>query len=316
MAFRLKLRKSLPKELQRVLIEEIDACSIRLATSKPPEAGVHDIRKGLKRLRAALRLAEPALGKRLSRHERRRLRDLARLLSVSREAEVMRETLSKLQRDCGLRDDGPTAQLQSILAAQAPPTVEASTFARVGRGLAEARRNIERADYTRATRRSLVKAVAQSYRAGRRSAAAIEGSDANDIHELRKHVQIHWRHMRLLLNIWPDTMRARVKTAQTVSRLLGDHHDLEMLALWIGTLKTKSITPESRRMVLEFVKIRQKLLCRNAEPLVRLLYAERPSALAARMQAHWRASRKFRKNSSGNETNPGLRRRKMVKLAS
>ena len=58
MAFRLKLREPLPEGLKRVFREEIDS-ALRMCQHPAKERGVtvHRVRKHLKKLRAAMRLA-------------------------------------------------------------------------------------------------------------------------------------------------------------------------------------------------------------------------------------------------------------------
>ena len=68
MAFRLKLREPLPEGLKRVFCEEIDS-ALRMCQHPAKERGVtvHEVRKHLKKLRAAMRLAIGASRQKLSR---------------------------------------------------------------------------------------------------------------------------------------------------------------------------------------------------------------------------------------------------------
>ena len=65
--------------------------------------GHHEARKCFKRLRGLLRMARPALGKKLYRRENICFRDAARLLSAARDAQALVETFDQLEKTYGLR---------------------------------------------------------------------------------------------------------------------------------------------------------------------------------------------------------------------
>src|SRR4029453_625490 len=94
MGFRLKLREPLPDGLKRVLREQIDS-ALRLCRHPAKERGVtvHEVRKHLKRLRAAMRLAVAEVGKNQHTREDRCVREIGRLVSDLRDAQVRLQTL-------------------------------------------------------------------------------------------------------------------------------------------------------------------------------------------------------------------------------
>jgi hypothetical protein len=57
---------------------------------------IHQVRTTIKRLRALLRLIQPAVGELLFNQENARLRNAGRRLAVARDAEIARETLKTL----------------------------------------------------------------------------------------------------------------------------------------------------------------------------------------------------------------------------
>ncbi len=69
MGFRLKLREPLPDGLKRVFREQVES-ALKLCRHPAKERGVtvHEVRKHLKKLRAAMRLAIDEIGK--NRHAR------------------------------------------------------------------------------------------------------------------------------------------------------------------------------------------------------------------------------------------------------
>ena len=106
MAFRLKLREPLPEGLKRVFCEQIDS-ALHLCQNPAKQRGVtvHEVRKHLKKLRAAMRLAIGAVGKNCHAEEDRCVRKIGRLISDLRDAQVRLQTFIKL-RDKAAKNSG------------------------------------------------------------------------------------------------------------------------------------------------------------------------------------------------------------------
>src|SRR5690349_17850968 len=107
MGFRLKLREPLPDGLKRIFREQIES-ALELCRHPAKERGVtvHEVRKHLKKLRAAMRLAIPELGKDPYACEDRCVRKIGRLVSDLRDAQVRLQTLIQLREETanGLED--------------------------------------------------------------------------------------------------------------------------------------------------------------------------------------------------------------------
>jgi hypothetical protein len=98
MAFRLKLREPLPEGLQRVFCEQIDS-ALNCCQNPAKQRGVtvHEVRKHLKRLRAVMRLAIGVVGKNCHAEENRCVRNIGRLVSDLRDAQVRLQTFIQLR---------------------------------------------------------------------------------------------------------------------------------------------------------------------------------------------------------------------------
>ena len=98
MGFRLKLREPLPDGLKRVFREQIDS-ALRLCQHPAKQRGVtvHEVRKHLKKLRAAMRLAVGEVGKNQHAREDRCVREIGRLVSDLRDTQVRLQTLIQLR---------------------------------------------------------------------------------------------------------------------------------------------------------------------------------------------------------------------------
>ena len=94
MGFRLKLREPLPDGLKRVFREQVQS-ALELCRHPAKERGVtvHEVRKHLKKLRAAMRLAISEVGKNCHAREDRCVRKIGKLVSDLRDAQVRLQTL-------------------------------------------------------------------------------------------------------------------------------------------------------------------------------------------------------------------------------
>src|SRR5438046_3896747 len=117
MGFRLKLREPLPNGLKRVFREQIES-ALQLCRHPARQRGVtvHEVRKHLKKLRAAMRLAVGEVGKNQHACEDRCVRKIGRLVSDLRDAQVRMQTLVQL-RDEAVKapKDNPFPRLEELL---------------------------------------------------------------------------------------------------------------------------------------------------------------------------------------------------------
>src|SRR4051812_4537805 len=97
MKLQLKGGQRVEPEIRRIARKEISAIVKQLATRGPQNEGesLHEARKHLKKIRALLRLLRDDLGDRTYRKENRSFRDVGRVLSPRRDAEVLVKTLEK-----------------------------------------------------------------------------------------------------------------------------------------------------------------------------------------------------------------------------
>src|SRR5437868_9555454 len=98
MGFKLKLREPLPDGLKRVFREQIEsALQLCLHPAKQRGVTVHEVRKHLKKVRAAMRLAVGEVGKNRHAREDRCVRKIGRLVSDLRDSQVRLQTLIQLR---------------------------------------------------------------------------------------------------------------------------------------------------------------------------------------------------------------------------
>jgi CHAD domain-containing protein len=292
MAYRLEDGESVREGLRRIAREELGGAAAGLlrATVRTRDGAVHEARKSVKKVRALLRLMRGELGRTFS-IENRRLRDVGRRLSVYRDATVMIETLDQL-------------------AGFGKHESSAAALAAIRRGLMESRRRQRLGDrMTNAMRRAseelqaaearvgrwrlvmdgpvaLAPGMETAYRRGRAGLAAARRHPRPDLcHEWRKRVKDHWYHLRLIENRWNEATRARERSLKQLETWLGEHHNLEVLAMRLDAGKGKS--PDAA-ICRELVRAMQRELRAKALELGRELYIEPTDLFRKHLAELWR----------------------------
>lgn len=307
MSFRIE-EGELPAEgLRRAVLEQIGRAEEKLRADglgEDPAKAVHEARKAVKRTRSGLRLGREAFGRRTVRTEISALRDAAARLSGARDAEVAQGVL----RDVAAKGAGrlPAAAWERFAAALAipatPPGFE--TEARLAREeLAAVRTRIEGWSPDGGAKLAPVLAgLARGHERGRGALkAAQKGKHPETRHELRKRVKDGWYQFELLGGLWPAVLDAQAEEAHRLSGLLGDEHDLMVLAELLAGLTG---VPDDPAPALELIAQNREELWAEALPLARRLYAEEPKALVARLDAYAKVSRSGRTSSSAGTGSP------------
>ena len=245
------------------------------------ESGFHKTRKCLKRLRALLRLLADCRGAILPvRRANRALRNAGRSLSAARDAFTKIQVLETLNRNLErspVDRNGHKKPASKGAPAAATPTLSAGLgpieLFQIDRLLEQL--PIDHFDAAVALR-GIEKTCLQ---ARRRFKTAYRTNSAADFHHLRKSVQMHLRHMQLFAFCWPGEMLARIALARSISTMLGEDHDLSLLA---GSKKY----PGRNGGLSKQCEERQAILRTEVGPQLSALFAERPGAYRKRLAAY------------------------------
>jgi CHAD domain-containing protein len=287
-AYRLRAAKAPAREAVRAAYGRIDDALEQLRDhAREPASAVHEARKDMKKLRSLLRLARPALGPELYRRENARFRDLGRALSETRDAEVKLQTLAAL-RERGLAAEGLDAYAQALARERAEAEASEERLRQAIGGLESAREGVKEWQLTGWTPTG--KGLRREYRRGRKAltAACADPSDAA-VHEWRKRSKDLWYHLRLLRDARPEVLAPAADEAHELSDLLGDHHDLAVLAEDVKA-RQNALSSETRLALLAATRERQRELLAEALPLGERLYADKPKEFTRRLDAYWGAS--------------------------
>ena len=285
MAYRLALDSGLAGSLQTVARDQLEGAADGLANGADPVEAVHDARKRIKKTRAALRLARPGLPKRVFRAENTALRDTARGLSGTRDADVMVETAEKLrERYSGHVPAATFDTLRDRLAARAESLRGEAGASESADALRALVAGIDAWAVDGDERKVLVPALRRTYARGHAAfSVAHRHPTAEHLHEWRKRVKDLWYQEKLVSEAWPEVLKAHADEAKTLSKLLGDDHDLAVLAKLLDAEPELADDPD---VVRELIGRRRNELLDAVRALGRRVYAEHPKAYARRHQRY------------------------------
>ncbi len=291
--------------IRRICLEYLDrACAALARPTEGRAAGIHTARKGMKRVRAMIRLTRDVVGEEAYRNENAVLREGARGLAGARDRAVLAATL-----DCLLADSGsslPTGAFaclrERLVEGRGPDDTEAD----------RPREVVDTLTTLRACRRRFASWVPEGpgpgvvpnafeaispglrrvYRQGRRRGQeAFRRNEAAAFHLWRKSAKYLRYHMEFLEPIWPDVLGPLAGAADRLAETLGDEHDFTMLGEAVEADPQLLPDESERRLLAALVAEEQDRLRRAAQALGELVYAEAPGAFIRRLGSYWAAAR-------------------------
>lgn len=293
MAYRLSTADDLPSSVRACAREQLEGAIAQLErVGEDPVDAIHEARKHLKKTRALLRLMRPALGSKAYRRENDALRDAALALSGARDADVRVATAEQLaERFAGRLPAETFAELRAGLAteaagaAAAPAGAAAAQVAAVADALRDAVARVDRWPLDGAGWDDALAGVARAYARGRTTfATARKQPSPEQLHEWRKRAKDLWYHQRLLRGVWPAVMAVHAEQAHALTELLGDDHDLAVLAERLrDPAPLAPAVDAERELLLALTGERSDELRAAATRLGRRVYAERPTAFRRRL---------------------------------
>lgn len=250
--------------------------------------GIHNARKGVKELRALLRLVRCGMAREDYRRFVTRLRKISSSLSASRDAHVMLAAFNKLAAKAG-EDLASKSRRQIKQRLVAACRKEDAGIEHPGKTLNVVLQQTRQAFETMELRGSgwdvIGTGLKKSYRNGRRALSrACESGIATDYHEWRKRVKDLFYQGGLLAKMSPKRLKKLTIDLEKIGDCLGEDHDLCLLLespALSGRGKDGSGDPLAAFRAL--AENRQQDLRAQAVKLGRMIYKEKPSAFCERL---------------------------------
>ena len=290
MSYQLRHSQTLGDNFRRICREQIEgAIAVAKGEKESRDTPVHETRKHLKKTRAALRLVRKEIGRGLFREQDHCLRDVARLISDVRDAEVRLQTVQQFDRIRRRRRQEGYGNLEQMLQS------ELENFAA---GSAEWKRQaVAMLQYTRANidhwllghfnSTQLCRPVQARYRRARKSLGrATANPTAENFHAFRTEAKTLWYQARILRPINPVVLKNLSEDLGSLGNLLGRAHDLNFLRERLGMEDGESVWQREAQKLLTVIETSESNLQRDAAELGQHFFAERPRDFGARL-ASW-----------------------------
>lgn len=286
MSFRLASDQPAADALRAALCEQAER--IRLDPDDPAVEAVLRARTRIKKVRAALRLAQPFIGGATRRTLNAGWRDAARTLAPIRDASAARESLARLEPFLtGKVGAAAVAGALRSLSARELRARRSPAARTAGRMFTQAcgdlREQTLQTDWSGAQDGgwpTVVAGVAASYRKARSAAkrARRSGADAEAFHEWRKRAKIHLLHLRLLREGSPPQALDRIAEVAGLVRRLGELNDVKVL---IEALSPSPDRSPSRSALLDALAGELSRRMQEAAEAGRVVFRLRPREAAS-----------------------------------
>jgi CHAD domain-containing protein len=303
MAYRFKLNERMDSGFRRIATGQIDrAIAHQQAVDGDAVLSVHETRKCLKRTRALLRFCRPMIGNAAFKAHNAALRDIGREMSATRDLDVLVQTAQLLAAEGAIKPPAAKRLQAALLAASRSrqganePGLDSSSI--LARLVAE-RDALANAVIDDGAHELTTDGIAHGLDACRATFdIAFSGDDDDAIHEWRKAVQIHWRHMQLVSRAWPDFFAVRIDEARSISALIGEERDLGLLQIFAAAAAVPKLPVATLRAIDAAISARRVQLREQARLRGQRLLADGTGGLCRRISVYWDAAVEMRASSS------------------
>lgn len=296
-SFRLQADESLAEGLRRVTLDQLQYAR-RALEQLPVDAGVHEARKSVKRVRAVLRLTRSYVGDGVYGPDNARLRDVGRTLGPARDAAVLLQTFDALiaQNDAepgtGVLEDfrHHLADRQRALENEINETVKREVLGFLDQF------NTRVADWASDPNRPAIPddfaATAQGfrriYRQGRkRMTDAQADPSTSTFHLWRKRVRYLSYQVHLISESSAHLADELAPDLAELAVGLGTEHDLAVLSEMAGELPDLIQDEASRRGLLKLLEQHRLDLQAAMGPIGRRIYLETPRQFVDSLGVGW-----------------------------
>ncbi len=299
MSYELRRDEKLGEGLQRICRRQVElALAAARGDKEEADTPVHVTRKHLKKARAALRLVEKEIGRSLFKRQDHRLRDVGKLISEVRDAEVRLDTVRQLQglaprpghRKYRKLEEMLLLELEIFAVAFAEWQVQAIPMLE---GMCS---EIDAWPIDQFDEDQLRCAVQRSYKRGRDGLAEAKAKGTTEcFHEFRSAAKQLGYQLRILRPISPVVLGNFDTELRAVGDLLGRAHDLSFLGRRLG--QEHGQPERESHELMAVIEASASDLQRGSADLAERFFSERPRDFGHRI-AGWLEDWKDAKSAS------------------
>ena len=275
---RLFLRRNKPigEELQMIARLHLDAALVQLAGNNVSPEPVHEARTAIKKVRAVIQLASPALGSVRRKLVSELLHDAMMRLGPLRDAEVQVQTLDLLMETEGLMpEDFSSVRAGLADIAKQRRVNDIRQIPRVRESLGESLRSVNKWLLDPLQGKDVRRRIRRSYRRGRSLLDLCQvNDDPETFHSFRKSVKQLWYSIRITSQFWPELGADLIHELGLIGELAGKERDFTLLSM---TLRQGPANKAAQHLIAmlneELPKLRRATLTAALS-----LYEQKPKA--------------------------------------
>lgn len=291
MSYQLRRSQSLDANLRRICRRQVEnALEIVRGEREASDTPVHQTRKHLKKARAALQMVADEIGRARFKKQDHCFRDIARLISDVRDAEVRLQTVRQLQEITRRGSDQTFRRTEELLLAELEHFMAA--FAgwqkQAAPQLDRLRDEIEAWPIEKLGADEIRCAVQRAYKCARDALdCAKDKPTPENFHDFRSEAKRLLNQLRILRPINPLVIRPLIDDLDSIGQVFGSSHDLYFLGERLR--RDDGRTDETRELV-EMLQSSEVDLQDRGIDLAERFFEERPRAFGHRVGSwlqHW-----------------------------
>lgn len=289
MSYELRRDETLGDGLRRICGKQVElALAFARGEKETDDTPVHETRKHLKKARAALRLVRKEIGRGLFKKQNHCLRDVGRLISDVRDAEVRLQTMRQLQGRTRNRrhrkyfavEEMLVLELENFVAAFAEWQVQAIPI------LERIASEIEAWPVDHFDCEQLRRVIQRGYKAGRNALAEAKARRTPEsFHQFRTATKQLSYQLHIIRPINPVVLENLGSELGVLGNLLGRAHDLSFLGDRLRQEKGHSRVERESHELLAVIEASATDLQRGAADLGERFFSERPRDFGRRLAA-------------------------------
>ena len=293
MSYQLRRNQALDANLRRICRKQVEgALEVVRGEKEPNDTPVHEVRKHLKKARAALQIVSDEIGRPYFKKQDHWFRDIARLISDVRDAEVRLQTVRQLQEITRRTSQQTFRKTEELLLAELEHFIAA--FAgwqkQAAPRLEKLREDIDAWPIENLDCKMIRRAVQRAYKSARDALDCAKNKPTpENFHEFRSEAKRLLYQLRILRPINPLVIRALIDDLDSVGEVFGRSHDLYFLGERLRREDGQPSRQETRELVAVIEASEVELQDRGLD-LAERFFEERPRAFGHRLGSwlqHW-----------------------------
>jgi len=278
----ISIKKTAAENLKGILLHYNQAAARLLRSKSNIHNNIHDARLCFKRIRSLLRLGRFNIGEQNYKELNLFYRDQARKLSSIRDITAMIELCEKM------REIAKTDQIKKLINHIRIDLIKKRKTLMAGQEVEKAKNEviqsltnqetvIKNLLFASGNNQQLASGIRRVYQSGRKLyKLSVKTTDDHNLHEWRKQVKYLWYQLVILTPLWPEILTPLCKQVQTLSQLLGKHHDYFIFAIALQSMKDENKYPHEIKSLMASIHSQKRNLEIKALRLGAMLYITSP----------------------------------------